>query len=45
MRTDTGTVPKKSNFACGACGAGQDVLTAVKASKRTGPVAAYDIQD
>ena len=36
-----GTVPKKSTFACGACGTQQDVLTAVKATEKTGPVAAY----
>jgi hypothetical protein len=36
-----GTVPKKSNYACGACGTVQDVLTTVKASGKTGPVAIY----
>ena len=39
-----GTVPKKSNFACGACGTVQDVLTTVKASRKTGPIAAYAVQ-
>ena len=39
-----GTVPKKSNYACGACGAVQDVLTTVKATGKTGPMAAYAIQ-
>ena len=34
-----GTVPQRSKFACGACGAVQDVLTAVKASGDSGPVA------
>ena len=39
-----GTVPKKSNFACGACGTVQDILKAIKASGKSGPVAAYAIQ-
>ncbi len=39
-----GTVPAKSRFACGACGKVQDVLTAIKASGTTGPVAAYAVQ-
>ena len=41
-----GTVPKKSNFACQAptCGKVQDVLTSIKATTTTGPVAAYAIQ-
>ncbi len=36
-----GTVPKRSNYACGECGTVQDVLTTVKASGKTGPVAIY----
>ena len=36
-----GTVPKRSNYACGACGTVQDILTTVKASGKTGPVAIY----
>ena len=39
-----GTVPKKSNYTCGACGIVQDVLTTVKATGKTGPMAAYAIQ-
>jgi hypothetical protein len=39
-----GTVPKKSSYACGACGTVQDVLTSVKATGKTGPMAAYAIQ-
>jgi len=39
-----GTVPKKSNYACGACGTVQDILTTVKASGKTGPTASYAIQ-
>lgn len=36
-----GTVPKRSHYACGECGTVQDVLTTVKASGKTGPVAIY----
>ncbi len=39
-----GTVPKKSTFACSADGTLNDVLTAIKASEKTGPVAAFVIQ-
>ena len=41
-----GTVPKKSTYECAAatCGRQQDVLTTVKASGKTGPVAAYAVQ-
>jgi putative DNA methylase len=42
--TSKGTVPKKSRFACGACGTVQDVLDSIKTTKKTGPVAAYAIQ-
>ena len=41
---EKGTVPKRSNFACGACGTVQDVLTTVKATGKTGPMAAYAVQ-
>jgi adenine-specific DNA methylase len=44
FRTDRGTVPKKSNYACGACGTVQDVLTTIKATGKTGPMAAYAVQ-
>jgi len=39
-----GTVPKKSNFACGACGKTQDILDSMKALGKNGPVAMYAIQ-
>ncbi len=39
-----GTVPKRSNFSCGACGKVQDVLTSIKASGKAGPTAAYAYQ-
>lgn len=51
--TTNGTVPRKadgklrnSTYACAGatCGAVQDVLDTVKASRKTGPVAAYTIQ-
>lgn len=41
---DGGTVPKRSNYACGACGTTQDILVSVKASGKTGPMAPYAIQ-
>lgn len=44
FKTGEGTVPKKSNYACSACGTVQDVLATVKASGKTGPMAAYAIQ-
>lgn len=44
FRTDAGTVPKKSHYACSACGTVQDVLSTVKASGKTGPMAAYAVQ-
>lgn len=42
--TSTATIPTRSNYACGACGTVQDVLTTVKASGKSGPVAPYAIQ-
>jgi putative DNA methylase len=41
-----GNVPGKSKFKCrnDTCGREQDILTAVKASKKSGPFAAYAIQ-
>jgi len=44
IKTNQGTVPKKSNFTCGSCGIPQDILTAVKATKKTAPIAMYAIQ-
>ena len=44
FNTSKGTVPKKSNYACGACGRVQDVLTTIKATGKTGPIAGYAIQ-
>lgn len=39
-----GTVPRKSHYACSACGTVQEVLTTIKATSKTGPMAAYAIQ-
>ncbi len=44
FKTNLGTVPKKSHFACAQCGAVQDVLKSVKATGKTGPVAGYAFQ-
>ena len=41
---EKGTVPKKSRYACSACGTVQDVLTTIKATGKTGPMAAYAVQ-
>lgn len=39
-----GTVPKRSNFACGACGTVQDVMNSIKATHKSGQMAGYAIQ-
>ncbi len=44
FKTDIGTVPKRSNFACGACGTVQDVMTSIKATRKSGQMAGYAIQ-
>lgn len=41
---EKGTVPRKSHYACAACGTVQDVLTTIKATGKTGPMAGYAIQ-
>jgi putative DNA methylase len=43
FRTDKagGNVPKQSTFACASCGTLQDVMTSVRASAKTGPMAPY----
>jgi putative DNA methylase len=41
---ENGTVPKKSHYACAACGTVQDVLSTIKATGKTGPMAAYAVQ-
>ena len=44
FKTNVGTVPKKSSYACAACGTVQDILSTVKATGKTGPMAAFAIQ-
>ncbi len=44
FKTTSATVPKRSNFTCGACGAGQDVLASIRATSKTGPMAGYAVQ-
>jgi SAM-dependent methyltransferase len=44
FKTAVGTVPKKANFACGSCGTVQEVVEAMKASAKTGPLAGYAFQ-
>ena len=44
FKPEVGTVPKRSNYACGACSTVQDVLATVKATGKTGPMAAYAVQ-
>ncbi|WFU24983.1 DUF1156 domain-containing protein [Bradyrhizobium sp. CB1717] len=39
-----GTVPKRSAFACAACGTVQDVMTSIKSTGKSGQSAAYAIQ-
>jgi hypothetical protein len=39
-----GTVPKKSTFTCQSDGRENDVLDAIKASGKTGPMAGYSVQ-
>lgn len=42
--TQEGTIPKRSTFRCSACGNSEDILTAIKATGKTGKVAAYAVQ-
>lgn len=41
---EIGTVPKRSNFACSACGAVQDVMNSIKATHKSSQVAGYAVQ-
>lgn len=41
---DKGTVPKKSHYTCASCGTVQDVLTTIKSTGKTGPMAGYAVQ-
>ncbi len=42
--SEKGTVPKRSNFTCAACGTVQDVMNSIKATKKSGQMAAYAVQ-
>ena len=44
FKASVGTVPKKSTFTCQADGNANNVLKAVKATAKTGPMAGYAIQ-
>jgi len=44
FNSESGTVPKQSHYACAACGTVQDVLTTIKATGKTGPMASYAVQ-
>ena len=44
FQPEKGTVPKKSSYACAACGTVQDVLKTIKATGKTGPMAGYAVQ-
>ncbi|MCF8196184.1 MAG: DUF1156 domain-containing protein [Polynucleobacter sp.] len=44
FKPEVGTVPKRSNYACAACGTVQDVLTTIRATAKTGPMAGYAVQ-
>jgi adenine-specific DNA methylase len=44
FRSDLGTVPKRSNFTCGICGTVQDILSTVRPTGKTAPMAAYALQ-
>lgn len=41
---EKGTVPKRSNYSCFACGTVQDVMNSIKATKKSGQMAAYAVQ-
>lgn len=44
VKTGIGTVPKRSHYVCAACGTVQDILATVRATGKTGPMAAYAVQ-
>lgn len=44
FKTEVGTIPKRSAFACGKCGTVQDVMTAIKATHKSSQTAGYAIQ-
>jgi adenine-specific DNA methylase len=44
FKTNIGTMPKRATFACGACGASHDVMSAIKVTQKGGQMAGYAIQ-
>jgi putative DNA methylase len=44
IKTDEGTIAKKSAFACASCGTVQDVLTSMTGNGGKAPMAAYAVQ-
>lgn len=44
FKPDVGNVPRRSSFACAACGTVQDVMTAIKATHKSSQIAAYAVQ-
>jgi putative DNA methylase len=44
FKTSAGTVPKRSHYTCAACGTVQDVLSTVRPTGKSGPMAAYAVQ-
>ncbi|MBR8361540.1 DUF1156 domain-containing protein [Burkholderia vietnamiensis] len=41
---EKGTLPKRSSFACASCGTVQGVMSSIKATKKSGQMAAYAVQ-
>lgn len=41
---EKGTVPKRSSFACAACGTVQDVMNSIKSTHKSSQVASYAVQ-
>lgn len=44
IKTNQGSIPRKSHFTCAQCGSVQDALESIHASKKAAPVAAYAYQ-
>ncbi|MDY0012934.1 MAG: hypothetical protein RBS40_08605 [Rhodocyclaceae bacterium] len=44
FKSGMSTVPKAANFACGACGTVQPIVTSIDATKKTAPASVYAVQ-
>lgn len=44
FKAEAGTVPKRSNFSCAACGTVQDVMSSIKPTRKSGQMAGYAVQ-